>query len=123
MENLFGEQQVDMPDNPNLAKAANLILKAVRNSPEILDGNTIGNIDRKLRVAIWLTQGLADILSDEQIERFRLWAQDSSRCIDPELIRRARQYLVQHDHIRLSAEALRDGERQRSRLSGAFRRR
>ena len=118
--NLFGEQQVDIPDNPNLQRAANIVLRIVDLDPDVLKGDTIGEIDRKLLTAIWLENGLSDILTNEQIDQFVEWMLDSSRCLNTELVRRARQYLSQHDYIRLPAKAIRDSEKHRAKIGGSL---
>ena len=116
-EDFFGNQRVRIPDNRPLEKAAALILEVVASEPGILDGATVGEIDRSLQCAIWLMQGLGAILG-ENVEEFKKWFAGNS--VDGDLVRRARRYLVEHDHIRISAEAVRAAERQRARLTGTF---
>lgn len=117
---LFGQPAVVIPGNPTLEKAANLIARAVKEAPELLDGDTIGTIDRQLRFALWRDLGLGDILTEEQLEKVREFVLDPKRCLDPEVINRARRWLMENDHIRVSASAAQDAERQRARLSGKF---
>lgn len=121
MQDLFGDPRVTIPDNPTLERAANIVMRLVQKNPSLLDGNRVGDIDRKLRVAAWMEQGLNEILNPDQVESFEKWAADPKKCVDTELLRRARQWLVQQDHIRLSATALKDAERQRSRVTGLMR--
>lgn len=120
--NMFGDRDIHIPGNSSLESTARLILRLVDGDRSLLDGNRVGDIDRKLRLAVWMDQGLRHILKPEQIEEFSDWMLDSKKSIDQELIRRARQYLVQHDYIRLSGAALKDAEQQRARLTQSFRR-
>jgi hypothetical protein len=122
LKDLFGRPRVSIPDNPALELAAGLILEAVEQEPDLLAGRTVGEIDRALGAAIWLNRGLQEILGEERLDAFLEWHADPKRCLDGELIRRARQYLVEHDLLRLPAEAVRDAERQRARLTKAFKR-
>lgn len=121
-KDLFGDRDIRIPNNPSLESTARLLLRLIDKNAELLDGDKMGDIDRKLRLAVWMDQGLAHILNPEQLGQFQEWAMDPKRCVDPELIRRARQFLLQHDYIRLSATALKDAEQQRSRLSQSFHR-
>ncbi len=117
---LFGEPAVKIPGNPTLEKAANLILRAVKDNPDLLDGATIGIIDRQVRFEIWASLGLTDILPPDLLEKVREFVLDSKRCIDPEVINRARRWLMENDYIRVSAAAVQEAERQRVRLAGNF---
>ncbi len=118
---LFGDTDVKIPNNPTLESAAKHLLRLIKEDIKLIDGDRVGEVDRKLRMAVWMDQGLAQILHPEQVEAFKEWACDPKRCIDPELVRRARQHLVQHDYIRLSGAAMKDAEQQRARLAQSFR--
>jgi len=119
MQDLFGEQRVEIKGNPKLELTANHILKLVKEDPDLLNGDKMKEIDRKLRQAVWRDNGLTAVLGDK-LEAFEEWASDSNRCIDPEIIQRARRHLIQHDLIRVSAEAVRDAEKMRQRVSGSL---
>jgi len=118
MKDLFGEDRVDIPGNTTLATMANIIVGLTKMDPTLLDGSSINEIDKKLRLAVWKEQGLVKVLGD-RMEAFEEWF-NNAPFIDPEIIRRTRQYLVQHDFIRLSAEAVRDAERKRGQVTSAF---
>ena len=122
---MFDGERVIIEDNKPLAHAANLILEEVHRDSTLLDGDSVGEIDRKIRAAVWLYHGLREILHKEWHEdredAFLEWAKDPKRCIDTELLRRARQWLVEKDKIRVSAAAIKDSEETRKRLTGAFR--
>ena len=118
MKDLFGNTRIQMPENKPLEIAANLILDAVENEPHLTDGDRTGTVDRQIMAAVWLNQGLSSILGDKA-EAFREWFVGSSTS--SENLRRARQYLVSEDLIRLSKKAIQDGERHRARITGAMR--
>lgn len=120
MRDLFGDPRVQIPGNKPLEIAANLILDAVENEPHLTDGDRTGIVDRQIMAAVWLNQGLAQVLGDKA-EAFRGWFCDPSLCAPTENLRRARQYLVEQDMIRLSRKAIQDGERHRKRIVGAMR--
>ena len=120
---LFGKRRVIIEGNPSLEGMAERILALVNSRPELLSGSKVGMIDRQIRSAIWEEDGMEDILSEpnEDVRRSK-WAEFWLNCSDPELINRARRWLVEHDEIHLPAVAIRAAEQQRSRLSSAFRR-
>ena len=117
---LFGETDVKIPNNPTLESMARQLLRLIKEDINLIYGDRVGDVDRKLRLAVWMDQGLAQILKPEQLKEFEEWALDPKRCIDPELVRRARQHLVQHDYMRLSGTAIKDAEQQRARLAQSF---
>tara|TARA_Y100000310_G_scaffold220939_2_gene222511 strand:- start:344 stop:757 length:414 start_codon:yes stop_codon:yes gene_type:complete len=117
---LFGNNRVRIPGNPTLEAAATLVLEVVQDQPELLDGDKVGDIDRALQCAIWLKQGLQQILGPVNVEAFQAWFQDSRAAVNTELVRRARQHLAQHDYIRISAKAVLAAEAQRKRLTKTF---
>ena len=122
MQDLFGEQRIKVEGNSVLETTANHILRLVTENPGLLTDKKIKYIDHNLRMAVWKDNGLSAVLGDK-LNDFEEWAKDNNRCIDPEVIRRARQYLVEHDYIRLPAEAVRDAERKRQFVSSSFGRR
>ena len=117
---LFGDRDVRIPDNPSLEWMARLILRLTDAEKTLLDGNRMGDVDRQIRMAVWMEKGLADILTPDQVKAFTEWALDSKRCVDPELIRRARAWLIQHDYIRVSGAAMKSATQQGTRLAGSF---
>ncbi len=118
--NLFNEPSVSIPDNPTLERAAIKLLKLVEGDPSLLSGVKVGEIDRKIRFAFWMENGLKDILAPDQVGAVEAFVMDPKRCIDPEVINRARRWLTEHDRIRLPSKAVQAAERDRARLSGAF---
>jgi hypothetical protein len=119
--NFFGDRRVEIEGNPTLESAANVILRVVDQDPALLEGDKVGIIDRNIRLAVWFEQGLSEILTSlEQKREFIEWANNPKRCVDSELLRRARQHLVKEDKIRLSAAAIKQAERENQRLGRAF---
>jgi hypothetical protein len=124
---LFGEKRISIPDNPTLEKVATMILNLSDHYPEMFDGNTIGEVDRKIREIVWLENGLYTILtSDEKgadkVRAWEKWNANPQQCVDSETLTRARRHLVEKGLVRLKASAIKQGERERSRLSKSFRR-
>ena len=117
MDDMFGGPHIIINENPLLAGIANHILELVKEYPELIDGLTVGEIDRKLTLAIWFSEGLNRILTDEQKEQFTTWAMNPKTCPDPEAISRARRYLVEKDYIRLPKQAIETAERHRQRIA------
>ncbi len=115
---LFGEApRISIPNNEMLANLCNHILDLVGRDPSLLDGKTVGNIDRKLMLAIWENNGLLLIVKSGDIERFRGWAMNPKVCVDAEAISRARRYLSEKDFIRLPKTAIEQAERHRQRIA------
>jgi len=118
MNDMFGdEKRITISENPLLAGIANHILQLVKESPELTDGASVGEIDRKLTLAIWFSEGLNRILTNEQREDFTTWAMNPKTCPDPGAVSRARRYLVEHDYIRLPKQAIEAAERHRQRIA------
>jgi len=124
---LFGKKRISIPDNPTLEKVAEMILNLSEQYPEMLDGNKISEIDRNIQYVVWMENGLRAILQSDwattpqdRINEFEKWHKDSAKCINSDLLTRARRYLLEHDLIRVSSEAIRSGERERNRLSKSF---
>jgi hypothetical protein len=120
---MFGTKRISIPDNPTLERVATMIFDLYENHyPEMFDGKEIKDINRTVRRIVWEENGLAAILMGEgdKLAEFEKWHSDSTKCIDPEIITRATRYLVEKDFVRISASAVKSGERQRVRLTGAF---
>ena len=117
MDDMFGKPHIIINENPLLAGIANHILELVKEYPELIDGLSVGEIDRKLTLAIWFSEGLNRILTDEQREQFTTWAMNPKTCPGPEAISRARRYLVEKDYIRLPKQAIETAERHRQRIA------
>jgi hypothetical protein len=119
---LFGEKRISIPDNPTLEKVATMILNLSDHYPEMFDGNTIGEVDRKIREVVWLENGLYKILTDDgdRVKAFEKWNASPQQCVDPDLLTRARRELVSKGIVRLKASAVKQGDREMHRLSRSF---
>jgi len=118
---LFNEQRVVIPDNKPLEEAANLILYLVKHNSALLDGETMGEIDRAIMAEAWLDAGLKKIVRELDIVRFRQWINELPSCYDTDVLRRARRWLLEHDAIRVSKEAILNAEKQKAKIASSFR--
>ena len=99
--------------------------QVVERHPEVLDHDTVGQVDRAILAEVLLDAGLRDRLltADTRMEavavfREELVATGGPRA--PESLRRGRQWLVEHDHIRLSAAAIRAAAKHQAHIQGAM---
>ena len=116
---LFKEPRVMIPDNKPLEEAANLILYLVKYNPALLDGETMGEIDRAIMAEAWIDAGLLKNVADELA--FRLFIGGLPACYDTDVLRRARRWLLEHDEIRVSKEAILNAERQKAKIASSMR--
>lgn len=116
---LFNEQRVMIPDNKPLEEAANLILHLVKYNPALLDGETMGEIDRAIMAEAWLDVGLLKNATDEFA--FRLFIGSLPSCYDTDVLRRARRWLIEHDAIRVSKEVILNAEKQKAKITSSMR--
>ncbi len=120
MQDLFGEERVVIPDNKPLEQAANLILHLVNYTPEILDGKSMGEIDRDMYFHALMGAGLNSLLTHDQVQSVRALMHSLKGYQDSDTLRRARRWLLQNDYIRVSKEAILDAEKQKARIAGAM---
>jgi hypothetical protein len=115
---LFSERRVIVPGNPTLEQSANLILRLTTDRPELLDGDTVGTVDRAIYAEVLIDSGLRSVLaaSKDQELLFRQLVVGTAGPRDSDVLRRARRWLQEHDEIRLSAAAVRDAEQHRARV-------
>lgn len=115
---LFGENRIHIPDNPKLEGIANHILEIYQRNPAVLDGDTIGEINRKVHLEILLDNGLTPIIKSGDIGQFTAWYLDKKQnCDTEEECARALRFLVERDYVRLPARAVAEAERHRQRIS------
>jgi hypothetical protein len=122
---LFGDRRISIPDNPALQRVAEMILNLLPNYPEMIEGDTIGEVDRKIREIVWLENGLYKILTsddsgEDRVKEWEKWNSNPQQCVDAETLRRARQKLVADGIIKLKKSAILQGERERARISKSF---
>ncbi len=112
------ETNVQIEGNYLLENTANRIVALTKQFPNLLAGNTMQEIDRKLLLAIWHESGLKDYLGSW--DSFSEWVK-SDKFVDQDTVTRARRFLLQHDKIRVSAMAVRDAEQKRQRTERSLR--
>jgi hypothetical protein len=113
---------IDLPRQ--VLAAAQRILDLSDVNPEILAGDTMSPIDRRLRLDIWLEDGLYEILTMKRgsiIQAFTRWSLDPNKGAGMESISRARRWLVEHSVIYVSDAARADARRQNEGYTKRFR--
>ena len=123
---LFGSRRlldgIDLPRQ--VLAAAQRILDLTDVNPELLAGNAMSPIDRRLRLAIWLEDGLYEILTMKRgsiVQAFTRWSLDPNKAAGMESIGRARRWLVLHYVIDVSEAARADAQRQYESYTRRFR--
>jgi hypothetical protein len=117
---LFGETRISISGNPKLEGIANHILEIKRRVPNLLDGESIGEINRKVHLEIMLDNGLIPVIQSGDTTKFKEWYLNKKLNTDTEEeCARALRYLVEHDYCRLSSKVIQDAERQRQRISNS----
>ncbi len=102
----YPQQRVIIKGLPQTQRIANEILDLVDANKSLTDGNDLGVMDRKIWVSLCLPE-LRRIVPDIDMRgNLTEFLCDPKRCPSPEIVSRARRYLVQHDHIRLSKSAI-----------------
>ncbi len=112
----YDDPVVRLEDNKLLEGVANHILELVKRYPNLIEGKTVGEIDRKLKIAFWL-ETIKPVIHSGSIDRFIEWAKNPKQCIDTETIGRARRFLLERDLIRLPSSVILDAERHRQRIA------
>ena len=122
IEDLFGNKRIDIPDNPTLQHCCEHLLDLIDRDKELLNGDSISDIDRKLWLALSFDNGLTPILQSGDTAKFKEWVMNHKLCVDFEVVSRARRYLSEHDFIRLSHDVITKAEQQRQRIAPSFKR-
>ena len=115
-QNFWGEKTVHIDGNPLLQDIANHILRLVERDKTLLDADKIGIAVKKITLAIWKDDGLANFLTEEQLIKFEAWFM-SKASVEVESVGRASRYLASQDLIRFSSKAVVEAERERQRIS------
>jgi hypothetical protein len=119
---LFGEKRVLIPDNPKLANICSHILELYSRNPHLLDGKSIGEINRKVHLEIMLDNGLLPVIQSGNVDKFKEWYGDKKLNPDTEEeCARALRFLVSKDYIRLPAEVIRESEQMRQHIERTLR--
>jgi hypothetical protein len=116
---LFGEERevVKIKDNGVLEKACNRLLQMTKYDPELLNGNTMGEIDRRIFAEILWEDCFQNLIKPE---RKQIFIDAMLKAPEQDVYTRARRELLSRDLIRVSSEAIKSGERYRARIAGAM---
>lgn len=109
---------VRIPDNPVLERACNRLLDMIRKNPSLIDGDSMGQIDRRLYAEVAWEDRFAKLVAPERKDTF---IQAMMGLPEPEVFTRARRELLSRDRIRVSSKAVKSGEQHRARIAGAMR--
>lgn len=109
---------VHIPDNPVLERACNRLLGMIRKDPSLIDGDSMGQIDRRLYAEVAWEDRFAKLVA---AERKQVFIDAMVSLPDAEVLTRARRELLSRDRIRVSSKAVKSGEQHRARIAGAMR--
>lgn len=87
----------------------------------MLNGETVGEINRKVTLEVMLDSGLVPIIKSGNTENFKSWFLDKKQCPTEEEIARALRYLVERDYLRLPSKVIVAAEQNRQRISRSVR--
>ena len=113
---LFDEPHIQIPGNEVLAKACNRLLLMYQQNQNLFDGDTMGEIDRKIFAEILWEDGVQTLVpADKKPEFIKI----VGKCPEADVLTRARRFLQEKDMIRLSLKAVKSAEQFRSRIAGS----
>jgi hypothetical protein len=114
---LFSETHIQVPNNIVLENACNRLLALYQERPDLFDGETRGEVDRKVFAEILWRDGLQRIIpSDKKEEYFKIFM----KAPEGEVITRAIRHLFSEGLIPISRKLILAGERMRARIAGAM---
>lgn len=119
VQDLFGEKRITIKDNPRLELIANHVYKLVSQKPELLTGKKVGEINRKVALALYFDNGLENILKIGTKEAFSEWFM---KQYTQEEIARATRELILNNYIHIDPQIIRQSERDRILMSQKMRR-
>ncbi len=108
---------VSIPGNEILERVCNRLLVTLKTNPELLDGDTIGEVDTHIFIAVAWETAFKDLVTPE---RKHIFESAMAKVPSQELLGRARRELQSRDYIRLSSKAVKSGEYFRQRIAGAM---
>jgi hypothetical protein len=117
---MFGERLITIPCNSYLADIANHILDLTKRDPLLLTGASIGEINRKVTLAVWEDSGLTPLVFAGGREAFRKWFMNA-KVNQEEEVARALRWLSANDHVRLPTKAIQNAEQHRQRIARSVR--
>ena len=111
---LFGEQRISIRGNNVLSEACNRLLAMYQRSPELFEGNEVGEINRRLYGEILWEDGAQNLIPADKKQEF---IELVIKTQEADVFSRALRSLVYDlNLIKLSAEAVRRAEQMRNRL-------
>ncbi len=117
---MFGERRITILGNSYLADIANHVLELTERDPSLLTGNSIGEINRKVTLAVWEDSGLTPQVLAGGRDAFRKWFMNA-KVNQEEEVARALRWLSANDHVRLPTKAIQDAEQHRLRIARSVR--
>jgi hypothetical protein len=118
-EDLFGEKSVKIHGDSYLNGIANRIFQLYQRNPDLINGESMGQINRKVHLAMLEDSGILPIIKSGSIESFRTWYLSKEYPTEEECAR-ALRVLVSEDFIRLPAKVIKQSEQFRTRISGSL---
>ena len=119
IQDLFGEQRIQIRDNSVLEKACNRLLLMNQQDPNLFRGDSMGEIDRKIFAEILWEDGVQKLIpSDKKAEFIEV----VKKCPESDVLTRARRYLQEKDLVLVSSKAVQSAERFRARIAPSVKR-
>ncbi len=115
---LLGEPHIQIKDNIVLEKACNRLLLLCQRNPQLLDGHSMGEIDRRLYAEILWEDGIQHLVPSDKKQEF---VSVVIKTQESDVFTRARRYLLEKTLITLPAKIIVEAERTRARIAGAMR--
>ncbi len=119
VRDFFNEPRVTIKDNAVLEKACNRLLLMYQRDPSLFNGDTMGQITRRLYAEILWEDGLHNLISSDKKQEYMHLME---HVPESDVITRALRHCVyQEGLIPISAKAVQSAERMRSRIAGSMR--
>ncbi len=115
---LFGKPRIQIRDNAVLERAANRLFIMCQKTPELLDGDSMGQIDRRIYAEILWEDAFKELIKPD---RKQVFIDAVMKVQESDVYTRARRYLLEHDIIRLKPSVIKKAEQMRSMIEGAMR--
>jgi hypothetical protein len=110
--------KVQITGNETLANACNRLLLMVERDPTLLNGDSFGQIDRRIFGEILWEDGLNQLIPSDKKQEFLNTIQ---KCPESDVFTRARRELLARDLIRVNSKAIKSAEQFRSRIASSMR--
>lgn len=118
-KDLFNEPHITIKDNVVLEKACNRLLLMYQRDASLFDGDSMGQITRRLYAEILWEDGLQKLIPNDKKGEY---VTAMLKMPESDVITRALRYCTNTiDAIRLPARAIQEAERMRARIAGSMR--